>query len=53
MCVVYSLRLPPDFSYNLNDSRTQNISVREDKVHLDYDDIHFIYIRNMNKMSQQ
>ena len=43
----YSLRLPPALSYNafgyLNDNQTQNILVRKNKVHLDYD-IDFIHI---------
>ena len=46
--VWYSLRLPPTFSYNalgyLNENVTQNISIRKNKVHLDYNDIHFIHI---------
>ena len=48
MDVWYSWRLPPAFSYNalgyLKGTQTQNILVRKNKVHLDYNDIHFIHI---------
>ena len=40
--------LPPSYSYNalvyLTIKLTQNILVRKNEVHLDYNDIHFIYI---------